>query len=207
MSYIHFFDFDIRGHDEILFHNWISINIAAKMNPGKEIILWLTKEIKTNYYLLEIIKKFHIRSWNDNFSNCRIANDLDKVLCKLLTLQKYPGSSLDLNDVHITPQPVHLRGLNFISENPQKYPLEVKHNFIVCNDEKCALDSTISDLAKARRQTSGLVIPAILHADVANRFVFANGIENSEFSCYLSSANGLEKLFVDRSNEIPDQSF
>ena len=99
MKNINLFDFDLNSNS-IQFNNWVAIHLIKKFNPQEKIILWLTKEITVNYYLVDLMSFIEVRVWAENFPNYDSRGDFSKFLCKLIALEKYRGFSLNLNDTH-----------------------------------------------------------------------------------------------------------
>ena len=95
MKTINFFDFDLNLNS-IQFNNWVAINLIRKFNPCEKIILWLTKEITVNYYLIDLMSFIEVKVWAEHFPNQDSKDDFSKFLCKLNAIEKYRGFSLNL---------------------------------------------------------------------------------------------------------------
>jgi hypothetical protein len=199
MKNIHLFDFDLKI-DQIEFSNWVAIQTMGKFNSDKKIILWLTKEITANYYLIDLMNFIEVKAWAEEFPKQKSENDFSKFLCKLSALEKYRGYALNLNDIHHALPEHNASGLSFIPSNPYEYPVKVRHDFIHCSSDAFDLASLVE------RLRTDFVGHESASPFIQSQFIEqTSGIEVLEvenFDAYLDSDEGIRQLFIVKNSEI-----
>ncbi len=203
MKYIHFFDFDLKI-DQIEFSSWVAIRLAEKYNPDKKIVLWLTKEITANYYLIDVMNFIEVKAWSDEFPGQDSKNDFSKFLCKLSAIEKYRGYSLNLNDIHHALPELNSSGLRFIPSNPYEYPVKIRHDFIHCSSDSFDLSSLVHSLQlnAAGGERSGPLVQTQLIEETAG----LEELQVENFDAYVDAEEGIRHLFIVKNAEIPYSS-
>jgi len=205
MKFIHFFDFDLQSGSQVLFHNWASINLAVKLNPQRKIFFWLTKEMTTNYLLVNLIENIIFMSYEEEFGRISFQNELDEILCKLTVLDKYQGSALDINDLHTAPQTPE-SGYGYLNlDVKNRKTADLKHNFIINNE-----NSFLSDLLQNLMKSKDLDISfrteefwRLIEENSATLNFFPDG-KVALISC--ENQDNLEEIFVEKSSNIFNNS-
>jgi SAM-dependent methyltransferase len=199
MKNIHIFDFDL-AKDQIEFHNWVAITSVWKFNQNIKIILWLTKEITANYYLIDVMNFIEVKAWSEEFPTQDSKNDFSKFLCKLSAIEKYKGFALNLNDIHHQLPSLSSSSLSFIPSNPYEYPIKVRHDFIHCSSDSFDLDSLIKGLrlTALKDENFGPVVQAQLIEETTG----LEALKNDDFDAYIDSEEGIRQLFIKKNTEI-----
>ena len=199
MKHIHLFDFDLKV-DQIEFSNWVAIQTLQKFNSDKKIVLWLTKEITANYYLIDLMNFIEVKAWAEEFPAQKSENDLSKFLCKLSAIEKYRGFSLNLNDVHHALPQCHGEGLSFTPSNPYEYPVKVRHDFIHCSSDVFDLASLI-DTWRSNFVGHESTVPFV-QSQLIEQTAGLDALEVENFEFYLESDQGIRQLFIVKDAEI-----
>jgi hypothetical protein len=203
MKNINLFDFDLNLNS-IQFNNWVAIHLLRKFNPCEKIILWLTKEITVNYYLVDLMSFIEVKAWAENFPNQDSKDDFSKFLCKLIAVEKYRGFSLNLNDIHHVLPELNSSSLSFIPSNTCEVPFKIRHDFIHCSSDSFDLMSLIEVLRlKATKVQSAIQI-------VQTQFILETpGLEElkvENFDAYSDSEEGIRQLFIEKNTKITNSS-
>lgn len=196
MNYINFFDFDLLS-DDFSFINWASILTASRSNPDSKPILWLTKEIKTNYYILDIISRFEIKNWHEYFSH-NLSSEKDKFFAKAFTLSKFPGASLCLNDIYLESIHIQEKGLFFFATNPYEFPVKIDRSFFWSNE----FNNWENLIRQINHENEGFIQSELFDLGL-NIFKY----DNTEFYRYHLDEKSLVDLFIDKSSATITNSF